>query len=44
MADSVMIHNEDNTYDNILLQEYNEAVVNGFAGTYEEFLQYKDYT
>ena len=37
---TVMQVNEDSTFQ----AEYQEAVENGFKGTYEEYLQYRDYT
>jgi hypothetical protein len=45
MADiTVMEHNEENIEDELFQKEYEEAVIKGFVGTYEEYLQYRDFT
>lgn len=31
-------------YDNTLKEEYEKAVEEGFAGTLEEYIQFRDYT
>ena len=41
---TVMEHDESVTERQKQQQEYNQAVILGFAGTFEEYLEYRDYT
>ena len=42
--ETVMEHNQEQTVTEKRQQEYQEAIANGFQGTYQEYLQYRDYT
>lgn len=42
---TVMEYDENSTsFENKLREEYEEAVSNGFSGTYEEYIAIRDYT
>lgn len=41
---TVMEHNDEKDLRTILEEQYQEAVIQGFTGTFEEYLQYRDYT
>lgn len=45
MAQTTVMQHKETSQNNLLFaEEYQQAIAKGFIGTYEQYVQYRDYT